>query len=222
MKLTGNNSRPPPISLLSQSLPKRDVSVTSVNPSISDMMLQRRERRNGPNSDIFSSMDTSTIRLRSGLSLSRDLSNSLGMRSSRKKSSCARNPVAFPASLSSGTMTSAANCHATATYANLRLHRSFHVLAAWSIEAKLYKRQELVQRLVLWRPSSKTAGQVISAVLNGQAPVKRFDGRNKDVLSLTARRAEAYAQMSSPTNGNSTCSLRRLLNALRASRRVGL
>ena len=41
----------------------------------------------------------------------------LGMRSSRKKSSCARNPAALPASLFSGTITSAANCHATATYA---------------------------------------------------------------------------------------------------------
>ena len=36
------------MSLLGQSLPKRDVRVKSVHPSISDMMLQRRERRNGP------------------------------------------------------------------------------------------------------------------------------------------------------------------------------
>ena len=54
MKLTGNNSRPTTNSALSHSLPKRDVRVTSVNPSISDMILQRRERRNGPNSDINS------------------------------------------------------------------------------------------------------------------------------------------------------------------------
>jgi hypothetical protein len=33
---------------MGQSLPKRDVRVTSVYPSISDMMLQRHERRNGP------------------------------------------------------------------------------------------------------------------------------------------------------------------------------
>jgi hypothetical protein len=34
------------------SLPNRDVRVTSVRPSISDMTLQRRERRNGPTGDI--------------------------------------------------------------------------------------------------------------------------------------------------------------------------
>ena len=33
---------------LGQSLPKRDVRVTSVYPSISDMTLQRREGRKGP------------------------------------------------------------------------------------------------------------------------------------------------------------------------------
>ena len=33
---------------MGQSLPKRDVSVTSVNPSTSDMTSRRRQRRNGP------------------------------------------------------------------------------------------------------------------------------------------------------------------------------
>ena len=40
------------MSVWGQSLPKRDVHVTSVHPSISDMMLQRRERRNGPLGDV--------------------------------------------------------------------------------------------------------------------------------------------------------------------------
>jgi hypothetical protein len=37
---------------LDQLLPKRDVRAASVFPSTSDIMLQRRERRNGPTSDI--------------------------------------------------------------------------------------------------------------------------------------------------------------------------
>jgi hypothetical protein len=40
------------MSAVGHSLPNRDVRVTSVQPSISDLMLRRRERRNGPISDI--------------------------------------------------------------------------------------------------------------------------------------------------------------------------
>jgi hypothetical protein len=39
------------MSAVGHSLPNRDVRVTSVQPSISDLMLRRRERRNGPISE---------------------------------------------------------------------------------------------------------------------------------------------------------------------------
>jgi len=40
------------MSQLGQSLPKRDARVASVYPSTSDMILRRREGRNGPDADI--------------------------------------------------------------------------------------------------------------------------------------------------------------------------
>jgi hypothetical protein len=54
-----------------QSLPNCDVRVASVHPSISDIMLQRRERRNGPGADV--KMPGS----RSGRTTRRDAANSL-------------------------------------------------------------------------------------------------------------------------------------------------
>ena len=44
---------------MGQSLPKRDVSVTSVNPSTSDMTSRRRQRRNGPQADVTLAPDKS-------------------------------------------------------------------------------------------------------------------------------------------------------------------
>jgi hypothetical protein len=41
------------MSAVGHSLPNRDVRVTSVQPSISDLMLRRRERRNGPISTLW-------------------------------------------------------------------------------------------------------------------------------------------------------------------------
>jgi len=68
-----------------------------------------------------------------------------------------------------------------------RVHGRCRILPARCIETELNERQELVERLVLRWPAGKTAGQVVRAVLKGQAPVQRFDGRNKDALELAGR-----------------------------------
>jgi hypothetical protein len=47
----------PPMSEMGQSLPNCDVRVASVHPSISDIMLQRRKRRNGPIAAIIPGFD---------------------------------------------------------------------------------------------------------------------------------------------------------------------
>ena len=80
-------------------------------------------------------------------------------------------------------------CHSHVGQAGV--HRRDCILPSRRIETELNKRQKLVQRLVLWRPAGKAVRQVIRAVLKRQAPVKRFDGGNKDALSLTAGRTEA-------------------------------
>jgi hypothetical protein len=96
------------------------------------------------------------------------LSNSLGMRSSRKKSNCARSHIG-----KSG------------------VHRRRCVLPARSIETELNKWQKLVERLVFWRASGKPAGQVIGAVLKGQAPVQCFDDWSERALELAVDGVEA-------------------------------
>jgi hypothetical protein len=49
------------MSEMGQSLPNCDVRVTSVHPSISDMILQHHERRNGPKGDLRTSLIDSAI-----------------------------------------------------------------------------------------------------------------------------------------------------------------
>ena len=71
------------------------------------------------------------------------------------------------------------------------IHRRRCVLPSRGIEAELDKRQKLIERLILGRPASKAAGQVIGAVLKGQASVKCLDGGKKLALEFAARCVEA-------------------------------
>jgi hypothetical protein len=57
LKLERNGTWQPAMSEMGYSLPDCDVRVASVHPSISDIMRQRRERRNGPISEVPASLD---------------------------------------------------------------------------------------------------------------------------------------------------------------------
>jgi hypothetical protein len=86
------------------------------------------------------------IKLRSGLSLSKGLSNTLGIISSKKKSSCARNPVPLPPSRFPSRVSKHddfTSCQATATYAKPGFIVRCRILSARRIEAEFNKWQKL-------------------------------------------------------------------------------
>ena len=71
------------------------------------------------------------------------------------------------------------------------VHSRCRVLTPRCVEAEFDKRQKLIERFILGRSTRKAAGQVKGAVLNGHAPVKRFDGGNKSALEFAARCVQA-------------------------------
>ena len=85
-----------------------------------------------------------------------------------------------------------------------RVHGRCRVLPAWRIETELNERQKLVERLFLRWPAGKTAGEVIGAVLKGQAPVQRFDGGNQNAWSLPLGALKPSEVVVAPKGNSST------------------